>query len=76
MFGYGITMNVTMTWDGSVARLYLNDTLVQQSSYTTPTPKLGASSNFALGAYEDLTSGAHYACDDIIDEFTVTGSPS
>ena len=32
LFGNGITLKVTMTWDGSVAKLYLNDTLVQQSS--------------------------------------------
>ncbi len=74
LFGNGITLKVTMTWDGSVAKLYLNDTLVQQSSYTTPTPNWSAASNFALGAYEDLTSGGYYACDDIIDEFTVTGT--
>ncbi len=34
LFGNGITLKVTMTWDGSVAKLYLNDTLVQQSPYT------------------------------------------
>ena len=73
LFGNGITLKVTMTWDGSVAKLYLNDTLVQQSSYTIPTANWSASSNFALGALEDMTLGGQYACDDIIDEFTVTG---
>ena len=38
LFGNGVTLKVTMTWDGSVARLYLNGTLAQQSSYATPTP--------------------------------------
>ncbi len=33
LFGNGITLKVTMTWDGGVAKLYLNDTLVQQSPY-------------------------------------------
>ena len=75
LFGEGITLKVAMMWDGSVAKLYLNDNLVQQSSYVTPTPNWDASSNFVLGAYEDLTSGTHYACDDIIDEFTVAGAP-
>jgi hypothetical protein len=73
LFGEGITLKVAMMWDGSVARLYLNDNLVRQASYVTPTPNWDASSNFVLGAYEDLTSGTHYACDDIIDEFTVAG---
>ena len=63
-----------MTWDGSVAKLYLNDTLVQQSSYTTATPNWSAASNFDLGAYEYLTYGGYNSCDDIIDEFTVTGA--
>ena len=33
LFGNGVTLKVTMTWDGSVAKLYLNDKLVQQSPY-------------------------------------------
>ena len=73
LFGNGITLKVTMAWDGSVAKLYLNDTLVQQFSYATPTPNWGAASSFDFGAYEYLTAGAFNACDDIIDEFTVTG---
>ena len=74
LFGNGITLKVTMTWDGSVAKLYLNDTLVQQSPYATPTPNWSAASNFDFGAYEYLTSGGYDSCDDIIDEFTVTGA--
>jgi uncharacterized protein (TIGR03437 family) len=73
LFGNGITLKVTMTWDGSVAKLYLNDTLVKQSVYTTPTPNWSAASNFDLGAYEYLTFGGYNSSDDIIDEFTVMG---
>ena len=73
LFGNGITLKVTMTWDGSVAKLYFNDTLVQQSSYATATPNWSATSIFDLGAYEYVTFGGYDACDDIIDEFTVTG---
>ena len=73
LFGNGVTLKVTMTWDGSVAKLYLNDEMVQQFSYTTPTPNWSAASNFDLGAYEYLTYGGYNASDDIIDEFTVTG---
>jgi hypothetical protein len=73
-FGNGIILKVTMTWAGGTAALYLNDTLVQQFSYATPTPNWSTTSNLALGAYEDLTSGGSSGCDDIIDELTVTGS--
>ena len=75
LYGNGVILKVTMSWDGSVARLYLNDTLVQQSSYTTPTPNWSAASNFDLGAYEYLSYGGYNASDDIIDEFIVIGPP-
>src|ERR1035441_2100938 len=73
LFGNGVTLKVTMTWDGSVAKLYLNDTLAQQSPYAPPTPNWSAASNFDVGAYEYLTFGGYDASDDIIDELTVTG---
>ena len=76
LYGNGVTLKVTMSWDGSGARLYLNDTLVQQSWYATPTPNWSAASNFDLGAYEYLSYGGYNASDDIIDELTVTGPPS
>jgi hypothetical protein len=74
LFGNGVTLKVTMAWDGSVAKLYLNDTMVQQSSYTSATPNWSAASNFDLGAYEYLSYGGYNSCDDIIDELTVTGA--
>src|ERR1017187_356281 len=73
LFGKGITLKVTMTWDGSLAKLYLNDTVINQFSYTAPTSNWSAASNFDLGAYEYATFGGYNSCDDIIDEFTVTG---
>jgi uncharacterized protein (TIGR03437 family) len=73
LFGIGVTLKVTMTWDGSVAKLYLNGTLAQQSSYATHTPNWSAASNFDLGAYEYLTYGGYDVSDDIIDELTVIG---
>src|SRR5260370_9946435 len=73
LFGNGIILKVTMTSDGSLAKLYLNDELVQQSSYATTTPSWTADSIFDLGAYEYLTFGGYDSSDDIIDEFTVTG---
>jgi uncharacterized protein (TIGR03437 family) len=50
--------------------------LVKKFTYTTPTANWGPDSNFDLGAYEYLSNGGYNVCDDIIDEFTVTGLPS
>jgi hypothetical protein len=72
LFGNGAILKVTMSWDGSVARLFLNDVLIKESPYTTPTPNWTDASVFDLGAYEYLTYGGYDSCDDIIDEFTVT----
>jgi hypothetical protein len=74
LFGNGVTLKVTLTWDGSVIKLYLNDTLVKSSPYTKPTPNWTAASLFDLGAYEYQSSGYNVS-DDVIDEFTVTGPP-
>ena len=73
LFGNGVILKVTMTWNGSVTQLYFNDTLVQQSPYTASTPNWSAASNFDFGAYEYLTFGGYNSSDDIIDEFTVSG---
>ena len=73
LFGNGVTLKVTLTWNANIAMLYLNDGLVKKFTYTTPVPNWNAASNFDLGAYEYLTSGGYNVCDDIIDEFTVTG---
>lgn len=73
LFGNGVTLKVTMAWDGSVAKLLLNDTVVKQTPYSTPTPNWSDASVFDLGAYEYLAYGGYDSCDDIIDEFTVTG---
>jgi len=76
LFGNGITLKVTMTWDAGVAKLYLNDSQVNQSSYPNSMPSWSAASNFDLGAHEYLSYGAFNASDDIIDEFIVIGPPS
>ena len=64
-------MKVTLGWDGSNVKLYLNDTLVQSSPYTLPTANWTAASVFDLGAYEYQTFGGFNVSDDVIDEFTV-----
>ena len=55
LFGNGVTLKVTLTWNANAAKLYLNDAMVKQFTYTTPTPNWSAASNFDLGAYEYLT---------------------
>ena len=64
---------MTLTWDGSLLKLFLNGNLVKSTSYTPATPSWTAASNFDLGAYEYLTVGGYNVSDDVIDEFTVTG---
>jgi len=71
LFGSGIIMKITITWDGSMSKLYLNDKLVQSSAYTKATPNWTAASTFDLGAYEYLTFGGFNTSDDVIDEFTI-----
>jgi uncharacterized protein (TIGR03790 family) len=73
LFGTGVILQVTITWNGSLCQLYFNNALVQSSSYTKPTPNWTAASIFDLGAYEYLTYGGYDVSDDVIDEFTVSG---
>jgi hypothetical protein len=71
LFGNGVVLKVTLTWDGVTAKLSLNDTLVKSMPYTVPAANWTAASNFDLGAYEYSSYGGYYSSDDIIDEFTV-----
>ncbi len=71
LFGSGVTLKVSLTWDGSAIKLYLNNTLVKSSTYTPVTPNWTSASNFDLGAYEYQTFGGYNVSDDIIDEFAV-----
>jgi len=71
LFGSGVVLKVSLTWDGSAIKLYLNGTLVNSSAYSAVTPSWTSASNFDLGAYEYETFGGYNVSDDIIDEFTV-----
>ena len=73
-FGNGVTLKVKLTWDGSMTNLYLNDTLVKSAPYTIPVANWTAGSVFDLGAHEYQTWGGFNTLDDVIDEFTVTGT--
>jgi hypothetical protein len=71
VYGLGVVLQVTMSWNNGVANLYLNGALVKSTTYTTPTANWSAASVFDLGAYEYQTFGGYNVSDDIIDEFTV-----
>jgi hypothetical protein len=71
LFGLGVTMKVSLEWDGTTAKLYLNDALVKSTPYTKPTPSWTVSSVFNVGAYEYLTYGGYNSSDDIIDELAI-----
>src|SRR5690242_2137441 len=59
LFGAGVVMQVTMTWDGSTSKLFLNGSLVQSFSYAKATANWTANSVFDLGAYEYLNYGGY-----------------
>jgi len=71
LFGSGVTMQVTMTWNGSTVSLYLNNKLVKSAPYSVPTPNWSSSSIFDLGAFEYLNFGGYFSSDDVISGFTV-----
>jgi hypothetical protein len=75
LFGAGVILQVTLTWNGKVINLYLNGKLVNSSPYTAVTPNWTAASTFDLGAHEYLTFDGSDVSDDVIDEFTVTALP-
>ena len=66
LFGLGVLLKVTLTWNGSSMNLYLNGTLVKTTAYVRTTPNWSAASNFDLGAYEYLTAGGYNGSDDVI----------
>ncbi len=72
LYGNGVILKVTLGWDGSAVKLYLNDALVKSTPYTPLAANWTAASHFDLGAYDYYGSG-YDVSDDIIDEFTLTG---
>lgn len=75
LFGGGVTLNVTLTWNGSTANLELNGTTVKSASYIPAPQNWTSASIFDLGAYEYLTAGGYNSSDDLIREFTVALLP-
>ena len=75
LFGSGVVLQVTMSWDGTNIKLYLNNTLVNTTAYTQATANWTAASLFDFGAYEYLTFGGYDSEDDILNQFTVSAPP-
>jgi trimeric autotransporter adhesin len=77
LFGDGVSMKVTLTWNGNNVgnnmSLYLNDALTSSGPYPTYTPNWTDASLLDFGAYEYLTYGGYFALDDAISDFVVTG---
>jgi len=73
IFGNGVTLRVTLVWDGSMSQLFLNDSLVQSSAYSSSSPNWSNASVFDLGAFEYATYGGFNSSDDGISNFSVFG---
>jgi len=71
LFGNGVILQVTLSWNGTAANLYFNGTLMKSIAYTPPSPNWTSAAVFDLGAYEYSTFGGYNISDDLIDEFTV-----
>ena len=76
LYGNGVILKVTISWDGSTNKLYFNDKLVQTAAYSKSNANWTAGSNFDLGAYEYLSYGGYNSSDDVIDEFTISPVPA
>ena len=73
LFGSGVILSATITWNAGTAKLYLNDSLANSSSFSVHNPSWSSTSNFDFGAYEYLTYGGFNVSDDVIADFVVEG---
>ena len=74
LFGSGVTLQVTISWNGTSSNLYLNGKLVQTAAYNPVTPNWTSASRFDLGATENQPYGGYNSCDDIVSAFAVSGT--
>jgi hypothetical protein len=72
LFGRGVSLNVTIKWDGLHKFLLLNGNQVQATDYTAVAKNWTDASVFDLGAYEYQASGGWNGSDDLIRNFTVS----
>jgi hypothetical protein len=71
LFGNGVSLNVTLKWDGNTTGLYLNGVLVKSAPLAATEPNWNRLSTFDLGACEYLTFGGFNSSDDVIADFVV-----
>ena len=71
LFGDGVSLGVTLKWDGATASLYLNGTPVSSSPYVPAGANWNAAALFDLGAWEDQNYGGYNSSDDLISGFAV-----
>jgi chitodextrinase len=72
LYGDGVILQVSMTWNAGTMNLYLNGTLVKSSSYTAPTPNWNSSSVLEFGAYDYMTFGGYNVSDDVVSNFVIS----
>jgi len=70
LFGEGVTLKVKLRWDGVYRYLYLNERLVQKTTYSKAAANWSAGSMFVLGG-ADAGYGVYNSSDDVINGFTV-----
>lgn len=70
LFGEGVVLQVSLSWNGSVASLSLNGNVVKSATYTPTAPNWTSASNFDFGAYQYQTSGYNVE-DDVIGNLVV-----
>ena len=74
VFGYGVTANIRLTWNGKVAVMYLNDQAKATVAYAKATASWSTVSTLTIGANNAPPLGVYNSSDDIISNFTVYSS--
>ncbi len=70
MFGQGVTLAVSINWNGTRTQLSLNNSLVVDTAYTPYAANWAANSLFTLGSQANY-GGGYFSSDDAISNFTV-----
>ena len=77
LFGQGVLAKFRITWNGSTAVLYIDDTSVMSYAYTPVTPNWSPSASFTIGGTStNMYSGGYYAVADSVADFLIPGSGS
>jgi hypothetical protein len=72
VLGKGVTARFRLTWNGSTASLYINDLLVNSSSYTPAVANWTAASSFTIGSQNThVNTGGYFASDIAISSLRV-----